>query len=445
MRQVLPSPARWRAPRTPRHLERPAGGDDHRRTPGRPGGRGHPVVVRAARRRRRQRPRGPRRHLVRRRAAPGGLHARPLDADGNHRVHGDAALRRHAVAIEVEVRDWRGSIGAAAVDLEVVPAAGGLRLAHRADVAPATRPGSNQGTRSRSRARSATRRTRRRRSRCAGPATSTGSSPSRARTRAAPRCSCWSQLSPGPARDHAAGHRHRRELHDRRDHPHGERRPVGAFVSITPSSPSSSQDLQAVIDAASVDPEGDPVSYTYEWLGTASPQPISASLVLGSATARGETWTVRVTPHDDDAAGAYGEASVVVQNAPPGGADRERARPTPPTPTTCSRSVATADRRRRGRGHGPLRLAGRRRLDRRGRDHARRVHRVRQGRPRAGPRHRERRERGRRHGRLERGHHREQRADRADRRRRAHRADRARGRPRVRRDRARRPTPTATR
>jgi hypothetical protein len=88
-------------------------------------------------------------------------------------------------------------------------------------------------------------------------------------------------------------------------------------VSITPSSPSSSQDLQAVIDVASVDPEGDAVSYTYEWLRDGVVQALSSSLVLGSETSRGETWTVRVTPHDADGDGPFGEASVVVRNAAP--------------------------------------------------------------------------------------------------------------------------------
>ncbi|HHO52050.1 MAG TPA: hypothetical protein ENK18_14505 [Deltaproteobacteria bacterium] len=94
--------------------------------------------------------------------------------------------------------------------------------------------------------------------------------------------------------------------------------PSAPVVTITPETPGSNQDLQASIDVPGIDPEGDPVSHTYEWLKDGVVQPsLASSLVLNSETTRGETWTVRVYPHDADATGPHGEASVVVRNAPP--------------------------------------------------------------------------------------------------------------------------------
>ena len=70
--------------------------------------------------------------------------------------------------------------------------------------------------------------------------------------------------------------------------------PTAPVVSISPDPAASSQDLQASIDVDSTDPEGDPISYTYEWLKDGVPQGgVTSALVLATNTARGETWTVR--------------------------------------------------------------------------------------------------------------------------------------------------------
>jgi hypothetical protein len=94
--------------------------------------------------------------------------------------------------------------------------------------------------------------------------------------------------------------------------------PTAPVVSITPSDPSSSVDLQAVLDSPGADPEGLPVTHTWEWLRDGVLQPQTSSLVLGTDTTRGELWTVRVTPHDSEGGtGPYGEASVTIQNSGP--------------------------------------------------------------------------------------------------------------------------------
>lgn len=94
--------------------------------------------------------------------------------------------------------------------------------------------------------------------------------------------------------------------------------PTAPVVAINPDPAPSSQDLQATILTPSTDPEGDPITYTYEWLKDGVPQGgLTSALVLSPETSRGETWTVRVRPFDGSSTGAFGEDSVVIQNAPP--------------------------------------------------------------------------------------------------------------------------------
>lgn len=94
--------------------------------------------------------------------------------------------------------------------------------------------------------------------------------------------------------------------------------PSAPVVSIAPNPASSSQDLTATIDSPSIDPEGDPISYTYEWLKDGVPQGgLTSSLVLATNTSRGETWTVRVHPSDGNSTGPFGEDQVMIENAPP--------------------------------------------------------------------------------------------------------------------------------
>ena len=72
------------------------------------------------------------------------------------------------------------------------------------------------------------------------------------------------------------------------------------------------------IPIGSVDPEGGQVNYTYEWLqnNVLVPAYTTAS-VPSSATAKGETWKVRVTPNDGLVDGATGTAEIVIQNTAP--------------------------------------------------------------------------------------------------------------------------------
>ena len=93
--------------------------------------------------------------------------------------------------------------------------------------------------------------------------------------------------------------------------------PNAPVVSIAPDPAPSSQDLLAVIDVDSIDPEGDPVSYTWEWFLNGNPTLNTGALLWAAETSRGDLWEVQITPHDGTSAGPYGSAQVVIENAAP--------------------------------------------------------------------------------------------------------------------------------
>ncbi len=94
--------------------------------------------------------------------------------------------------------------------------------------------------------------------------------------------------------------------------------PSAPAVSLTPSSATTSDALVVSLDSPSVDPEKDSVSYSYAWFldGTAS-SASSSDTLPASATTKGETWSVEVTPSDAWGAGELGSASLTIANAAP--------------------------------------------------------------------------------------------------------------------------------
>ena len=79
--------------------------------------------------------------------------------------------------------------------------------------------------------------------------------------------------------------------------------PTTPDVSISPSAPFTGDQLTVSIDTPSTDPDGDPISYSYEWqLGGVTQAAYTTSTLPSSATNKGEQWTVMVTPTD----GNYG-------------------------------------------------------------------------------------------------------------------------------------------
>ncbi len=94
--------------------------------------------------------------------------------------------------------------------------------------------------------------------------------------------------------------------------------PNAPGVSIGPSSPGTDADLVVTIGAPSVDPEGDSISYRYDWYRGGVHSSASTSAILpASATTRGDVWSVEVTASDGFADGAPGTASTTVVNTTP--------------------------------------------------------------------------------------------------------------------------------
>ena len=74
-------------------------------------------------------------------------------------------------------------------------------------------------------------------------------------------------------------------------------------LDATPSDP-----LDCVIDGASVDPDGDDVTYRIQWLVDGLPGPVGVTRVNSDETNDGEVWTCSVTPNDgvtDGPAGTF--------------------------------------------------------------------------------------------------------------------------------------------
>ena len=93
--------------------------------------------------------------------------------------------------------------------------------------------------------------------------------------------------------------------------------PTQPTVTITPPSPGTAQNLLANA-SGSTDPDGDGVSYRYQWYKNGIAQPSSTSASLSkSETLKGDTWKCVVTPTDGLADGPSAEDEVTVINSPP--------------------------------------------------------------------------------------------------------------------------------
>jgi DNA-binding beta-propeller fold protein YncE len=95
--------------------------------------------------------------------------------------------------------------------------------------------------------------------------------------------------------------------------------PVIDSVTLAPSSPNTNDLLQSSVAAHDVD--GDPLTYTYEWLRNGTPiagaSAASFDLSVAGHGDRGDTITVRVTASDGQAPSAPATASVTVADSAP--------------------------------------------------------------------------------------------------------------------------------
>jgi hypothetical protein len=102
-----------------------------------------------------------------------------------------------------------------------------------------------------------------------------------------------------------------------------ENNPPGApTISISPANPTTESTLEVIILNASVDPDGDFVTYRYQWIKNNVPAKEGEISVNPSETTKGDLWEVRVTPYDsvggvDRTAGTAAVAKVAIGNAAP--------------------------------------------------------------------------------------------------------------------------------
>ena len=93
--------------------------------------------------------------------------------------------------------------------------------------------------------------------------------------------------------------------------------PSAPTVTISPTSPTTTSDLVATA-SGSIDPEGDIITYAYEWYLSGTTAVVSTSPTLAhNHSQKGDTWVVKVTPNDGLGNGDFIEQSVLIQNTPP--------------------------------------------------------------------------------------------------------------------------------
>jgi hypothetical protein len=86
-------------------------------------------------------------------------------------------------------------------------------------------------------------------------------------------------------------------------------------ISLTPSAPAVTEDL--VVSTVGTDADGDPVEFEIDWLVGGESSGYHDLTLPAAATARGEVWTVQVTPTDGEDSGEPATASVSIANAVP--------------------------------------------------------------------------------------------------------------------------------
>jgi hypothetical protein len=119
--------------------------------------------------------------------------------------------------------------------------------------------------------------------------------------------------------------------------------PNAPQISIHPPAPTTIQDLKAFA-WGSVDPEGDPVTYTFTWREASDDDPASTLQTLSkAATERDDFWIVTATPWDSHGPGFPGTATVWVRNTAPEVVTVELSPDSPASNAAVSALVSTTD------------------------------------------------------------------------------------------------------
>ena len=94
--------------------------------------------------------------------------------------------------------------------------------------------------------------------------------------------------------------------------------PSTPSILLLPANPNTTDDLSLTITQASIDPEGQTVSYAYSWTKNGVPQPNETSATLShTLTSKGDTWALSVTPSDGSINGTPATVSTTIVNTAP--------------------------------------------------------------------------------------------------------------------------------
>jgi Tol biopolymer transport system component len=95
--------------------------------------------------------------------------------------------------------------------------------------------------------------------------------------------------------------------------------PAAPVIAITPEKPGSSADLVCTITTQSTDPDGDTVTYVYQWYKDGDLQSaLTANTIAAAETTKGEVWKCVVTPRDGTGNGASAEDEVTIAGSKSG-------------------------------------------------------------------------------------------------------------------------------
>ena len=93
--------------------------------------------------------------------------------------------------------------------------------------------------------------------------------------------------------------------------------PSAPTVEISPDPAITDDDIEAVIVSPSTDPEGDGITYQYQWQVDGIATAHTAAIVPAADTESGQVWTVTVTPADMYGEGPSATDDVIIGNATP--------------------------------------------------------------------------------------------------------------------------------
>jgi hypothetical protein len=125
----------------------------------------------------------------------------------------------------------------------------------------------------------------------------------------------------------------------------GNSPPTAPVVDVTPDSPVTADDLVCTVTSLSVDPDGDTITYTYEWYKDGVLQPAETTVTIAlidtvssTLTAKGQVWKCVVTPNDGMVDGTSDEDQVTIGNTPP---EASNLAISPPSPYTTDDLVGS--------------------------------------------------------------------------------------------------------